>query len=690
MNASTRKLRTAVVGCGRVAEFHLRHLSARTDVVVVAVADSNLDHATRLAAKHGVPNVYPSLEALLATQHPDVVHILTPPASHKDLALLAIEHGAHVLVEKPLSLNPEDARVMHARAAVKGVMLVPDFIQLFHPRMVEAIELINSGRLGRVLNCECDIGLDLNMPELREARGLHWSYQLPGGVLQNYITHPLYLVMRFTGAAKRIHVVARALGALPQGLTDSLDVLIDGERASGHMTVSLLAQPSPYVIRIICERGNIVVDFDSMMVLTTAAGGALPRALARILNGPRLGWQMMRWTFRNVWGALRKKLLPYHGLSILFDRVYTAAAAGGAPPVSPELSLAVSQAEQEILSRAGKLHVDVTNRSQRQATANRERVLVTGAAGYLGRAIVARLVREDYAVRAIVRPMSDIAELERLGVEIHFGDLRDCEAVLRAAEGVDVIAHVGAALRGSGDFMRESTVGGTQHVAEAARVRNVRRVVYISSMAVYDFAAVHNGHPITAESPLEASPAERGVASMVKREAEDIALEEARTHGWTILRPSLIFGGGRDALSMLGPKKGSRVICLGKPSARLRLVHVEDVAGAVSLLIRSPEAPGKVFTLSHPETLTYREYFRALPPTVTAGVRPFYLRRWFVSGAAFAVRALNRLRGRRGGMSARQVGYLYADVLVDSEPIRRIGWQPFAPLRDQVRSARDA
>lgn len=676
------KIKAGIVGCGRVAVYHLMHLEARADVEIVALVDANLDAARTLAARFKIPRVYASVDELFDAETIHVLHILTPPGSHKDLALTAIDRGVHVLVEKPLALEFRDAQQVMERAAAKGVIVCPDFIQLFHPRMVQATELIESGKLGRVVSCECHFGLDLNMPELREARGLHWSYTLPGGVLQNYITHPLYLVMRWTGAARKIHVVPRSLGSLPQGLTDQLDILIDGESASAYVAVSMKAQPSPYSLRILCERGTILVDFSALRVLTSTHG-ALPRSLARIL--PTHALSMVRWTFANVWQTVRRRLLPYHGLAGLFDGLYRAVAGGGRPPVSPELALAVSKAERDVLEHAGKLHVDAADRASRQrAVSEKEHVLVTGAGGYVGRRVVARLVSDGYRVRALARPLSQIADLERLGVEIRFIDLRDTDAVARAVEGMDVIVHVAAAIRGSAEFMRESTVGGTNNIAAAAEKHGVRRVIYISSMAVYDFAVIGKG-TVTADSPLEARAAERGTASAVKREAEDIALTHARNGGrWTILRPSLIFGNGRDALGLVGSRRGGMLICIGKPSTRMRLVHVDDVAAAVSLLVRSSESAGRVFTLSHPETITYRDFLRVLPPSVMQEVRPIYLRRWFMSTAALGVRTLNRLRGRSGGPSRRQIGYLFADVLVDSTPVQQLGWRPAAPLREQI------
>src|SRR5262245_59120704 len=100
MSDVRQPFRVGLVGAGYISEFHLRALHRLRRVHVVGVADADLARAVRVANKWRLAGCYASLDELLA-EKPDVVHVLTPPDSHADLACQAIEHGCHIFVEKP-------------------------------------------------------------------------------------------------------------------------------------------------------------------------------------------------------------------------------------------------------------------------------------------------------------------------------------------------------------------------------------------------------------------------------------------------------------------------------------------------------------------------------------------------------------------------------------------------------------
>ena len=101
-NPRKEKLRVGLVGAGYVSKHHLRALKKLDYVEVAAICDSNLDLAARAAKESGIPGVYQNLDEM-AQEHLDVVHILTPPASHCALTVQALRGGCHVLVEKPMA-----------------------------------------------------------------------------------------------------------------------------------------------------------------------------------------------------------------------------------------------------------------------------------------------------------------------------------------------------------------------------------------------------------------------------------------------------------------------------------------------------------------------------------------------------------------------------------------------------------
>src|SRR5438093_8873005 len=107
-------VKVATVGCGGVAQ--LRHipsfLKLGSRISLVALCDVNLGRAGEAARKFGNPNIYPDLSSLISKERPDIVDICTPPESHLELAIAAMERGCHVLIEKPMALKSSDCEQM--------------------------------------------------------------------------------------------------------------------------------------------------------------------------------------------------------------------------------------------------------------------------------------------------------------------------------------------------------------------------------------------------------------------------------------------------------------------------------------------------------------------------------------------------------------------------------------------------
>jgi nucleoside-diphosphate-sugar epimerase len=122
-------------------------------------------------------------------------------------------------------------------------------------------------------------------------------------------------------------------------------------------------------------------------------------------------------------------------------------------------------------------------------------------------------VEHGYYVRALVRPTSSPDKLKRLGLEVFLGDVRRVQDVSDAAEGMQIIVHMAADMKGTHEFMMDSCVSGSQRVAEAASLRGVKRAIYMSSLSVYDYAG-RNGTEFTETSPLEAQAETRGAYSL--------------------------------------------------------------------------------------------------------------------------------------------------------------------------------
>jgi nucleoside-diphosphate-sugar epimerase len=310
-------------------------------------------------------------------------------------------------------------------------------------------------------------------------------------------------------------------------------------------------------------------------------------------------------------------------------------------------------------------------------------VLVTGANGYVGSQIVKALIESGYYVRALVRPTGSPERLKRLGVDLFLGDIRRLEDVSCAAEDMQVIVHAAAGMKGSHEFMVDSCVRGTQNVAEAASVQGVKRVIYMSSLSVYDYARQRNGTEFTETSPLEEQAETRGAYSLGKRRAEDVALSHLADSAtpWTILRPSLIVGNGSDICVPVGLKIGNNLVCLGRPGKRLPLVHVEDVATAVLQILQKPNTKGKVYVLSDADTITVRKYVKACLRSRFKDLRIVYIPYMVARVGGLTVALVKRLTGFGPSINRRRLLSLCRDIGASSALLQQhTGWRPAGDL----------
>lgn len=689
-------IRVGIVGCGRVAEKHLGFINKADNAEVVALVDIAEDNARKLGSKYGVRNIYTSLEDMVNSTEINVLHILTPPVYHYSNATLAIKNNINVLIEKPMVLRAEEAFNIYKLADEKKVSVCVDYIHLFTPCMQEAIKLIKSGRYGRIIHIESYYCPEINQSELRESsrdNKIHWSYELPGGILHNYISHPLYLVLYWIGKPKRVTTVGKSFGTLPQGLTDHLDILIEGDEINANITLSCASRPPLHYLKIFCEKGVIFVNLNALTVLVDD-DFRLPRAVSRAIYNLSQSYQLFSSTLGNSVKHIRRRLVPYHGLMNLIDDYYKSLKNDTPPPVSRELVLAVSETEEVILASAGKVHFDHTPRpSKQKGVVNSSKVLVTGASGFVGKELVRHLVDKGYYVRAFVRKLSDTKYLEDMGVEIIYGDIRDHDSLFNATDEIDIIVHLAAGTKGTKEYIYDVCVNGTKNLVNVATERGVNRIIYMSSMSVYDYGAVKNGATIGEDSLLERNPELRGAYSLGKREAEKIILSHLgdKNPCWTVLRPSMIFGNGSNLFSPLGIKLGKFLVVFGNGSKRLRLIHIEDVCFAIIKVMENDNTKGKVYNVSHYDTISVREYIENYVKTKYKDIRVLYLPYWIPYSGISLFELFSRIKGKEPKLNRIRLAYLYRDLLVNSSAIRNdTGWQPVEGLREQLRKGIEA
>jgi predicted dehydrogenase len=218
-------VRLAVIGCGRIAQQHLAAISVVAEAKLTAVVDVRPAAAAAVAEQHRCEAIADYKDARLAGLV-DAVLICTPPQTHLEIARHFIERGIHVMVEKPLTIRPEDARAIVKLAAERGRVLMMASKFRYVPDVMKAKSLVESGALGRVVLYE-------NSFCSKVAMGERWNAQpdvAGGGVLIDNGCHSADIFRYLLGPIAAVHAY-RGLAAQALPVEDT--VRLQFKTASG-------------------------------------------------------------------------------------------------------------------------------------------------------------------------------------------------------------------------------------------------------------------------------------------------------------------------------------------------------------------------------------------------------------------------------------------------------------------------
>ena len=234
-----------------------------------------------------------------------------------------------------------------------------------------------------------------------------------------------------------------------------------------------------------------------------------------------------------------------------------------------------------------------------------KRALVTGGSGFLGRAIVKRLLAQGWAVSSLGR--SPQPELKSLGVNVLQGDLTSDADTLKACQGVDAVFHVAAkaGVWGPWDAYFKTNVVGTRNMVDACQKCGVPRLVYTSTPSV-----VFNGEALNgADESMPYGSNWLCHYAHTKAIAEKIALDGDTLGGLrvTALRPHLIWGVGDPHLipRVLTQARAGKLRVVGSGDTRVDITHVDNAADAHLLALKALDgeaiAGGKPYFITQGE-----------------------------------------------------------------------------------------
>ncbi len=248
----SKKIGWGIIGTGGIAALQVQDLLT-TGLHVAAVGSRTKKKSEKFATTFSIPNHHGSYQKLVSDPSVDVVYVATPPPMHAANALMAIEAGKHVLVEKPFTINAGEAREIMNAAAEKGVFVMEAMWTRFLPMMIAVMKRIDAGKIGtpRVLLADHN----QYIPRSKAVR-LH-DPELGGGALLDLGIYPLSFASALFGTPKEI--TARAV-LTEQGVDEMTAMICEYESGAQASLHTGFLTPGPNVASVVGTSGRIDID----------------------------------------------------------------------------------------------------------------------------------------------------------------------------------------------------------------------------------------------------------------------------------------------------------------------------------------------------------------------------------------------------------------------------------------------
>jgi predicted dehydrogenase len=699
-------VRVALAGAGFIADYHLEILREIPGVEVVGICDPNSARREQVADRWKIVTRTHSVEELLSQSKPDVVHVLVPPSLHYEVGKQLVECGIHVLLEKPMALSADDAKSLAEAAAAQGVQLSVNHNWLHQPLFQRALNDIANLRIGPVRH----VVSTNSLPLFQLAAGMHdhWMFAAPTNVLFEQAPHPLSQICTLIGGISDIRAACGEPRALRGGrpFYPSWQFTIRGEHATAQMHMAFEGSFLDAQLHVIGQDGTIHIDqikncytLDRRTTYVEPVDCFLRRmrharegvaSACRQLGG--YGLSLFKLAGRNdvYYLGMKGSITEFYS-DLLHNRRTAGGLQNGLQTISAlqqvvEHTKYVDSSPRTVPSRPTLASVD-----RREVLTGK--VLVVGAAGFIGRHMVRRLADSGYDVRVMVRNPAKIADLvESVDCEVIRGDVEDPSAVDRAVAGCQAVINLVAGAPSTWDGHQRLFIDGVKNVADAVLRHGVERFLHTSSIA-----ALYLGDPrttATEATPTDGQFDQRCFYSKAKILGETLLDDMRANQGLpcAVFRPGLVVGPGSAPQHLGVGEWVSEVICVrwGRSlSKRLPFVLVDDVVEAYLCALKlDPSAiVGKKFNLVGDVQLSAQEYVDVLRSETARDfqVRPYSVAGWsFIESAKWTIKFLAG-KSENVRLTWHELAYRTAASSLDcSETKRVLNWQPVADRTEFV------
>jgi predicted dehydrogenase len=343
------RLRAAVIGCGTIAYEHLPYLSTSPLVELVAVCDRSKAAAEFVKQRFNASASFNDHATMLAEAKPQVVHVLTPPQTHVQLARDCLDAGAHVICEKPMAATAAEAIELLEYAERTGRTLVESRNYLFNDPVIAISRMIDNGKLGQVKEVDLLLSLDFVSGPFGDLNLTGPGVDLPAGAVHDFLPHLAYLFLHFAGHSGEVDDVRGRVSNLSRNARvgyDHLDALVLAGQVRGRIRITSDVGPDSFRVYVRGSEASLEADlFNPFMRFDGPPNIGKRSAFGQMRNGLAL--------FRSGFANFRNKVAQhgtYHGMPRMLDAIYTSLAHSSAVPIQPAQMIETAQLVDRLAS----------------------------------------------------------------------------------------------------------------------------------------------------------------------------------------------------------------------------------------------------------------------------------------------------------------------------------------------------
>jgi predicted dehydrogenase len=324
-------IKVGIIGCGKIADVHAEQIQRIACVEIVSVCDKEELMAKQLYERFNIKNYFSNVNQFLNTHKLDVVHITTPPQSHFELGRLCLEAGCHVYMEKPFTVNTDEAIKLINLATENNLKItVGHDYQFTHAKRLMR-ELIKNGYLGgppvHMESYHCyELGTESYAKALLGDKE-HWVRKLPGTLMHNNISHGISSIAEFL-TADNPKVIAHGFSSHflkkmnENDIIDEVRVIIsDGECTTAYFTFSTQMRPVLHQFRTYGFQNALIVDHDQQTCIKVS-GEKYKSYLEKFISPALFAKEYASNCVRNINLFLRRDFHMKAGMKYLIESFY--------------------------------------------------------------------------------------------------------------------------------------------------------------------------------------------------------------------------------------------------------------------------------------------------------------------------------------------------------------------------------